>query len=67
MFYVKVGGVTFEVYGTRTVPKTWKVSCEHAEFKALCIKCANMLARRINPKLSGKRYITNWEEIQFLS
>lgn len=67
MFYIKVNGVIYEVKGTRTIPKTWSLSCEHTSFKGMCIKCVKHFADAVNPKLTGKKYITNWQSIQFLS
>ena len=67
MFYIRVKEVVFEVNGTRTIPKTWSIACEHTGFKGICIKCAKSFAESINSNLTGKRYITNWESIKFLN
>ena len=67
MFYIKVNGITYQVDGTRTIPKTWILSCEHTRFKGICIKCAKSFAEAIDPNLTGKRYITNWDAIEFLN
>ena len=67
VFYVKIDSIIFEVDGTRTIPKTWKLACEHTRFKGVCIRCAILLAKAINPELTGKKYITDWASVHFLS
>lgn len=67
MFYAKIADIIFEVDGTRTIPKTWKLSCEHTGFKGVCISCAKKLAEAIDPQRTGAKYIKEWANVQFLN
>ena len=67
MFYIKIQDIVFEVNGTRAVPKTWQVSCEHTSFKGLCLKCIDLFIGIVDNKKTGRSYLKNWGKIQFLN
>jgi len=47
-FYVKVKGITFKVKGDKKDYRYWQASCEHTDFKELCLNCAGNILKEFN-------------------